>query len=137
MSCGIVGGQVHSGDGTTSRCDTQRRRSGRTSEFRRPSNNTNGNFRDCQGRLISCEHDSRRVTRTEHDTIILGSASYPRTAEGWQAEPLRGPNLTPQRHRRVSGAAEGDSVASLLRGYTVLIAYLAITPASCRSCWAW
>ena len=38
--------------------------------FRQPSNNTNGNTRDRQGRLISCEHDARRVTRTEHDGSI-------------------------------------------------------------------
>ncbi|MBT5872147.1 MAG: SMP-30/gluconolactonase/LRE family protein [Candidatus Latescibacteria bacterium] len=40
------------------------------SVFRTPSNNTNGNTRDQQGRLISCEHDSRRVTRTEYDGAI-------------------------------------------------------------------
>jgi gluconolactonase len=38
--------------------------------FRRPSNNANGNTRDRQGRLITCEHDSRRVTRTEYDGSI-------------------------------------------------------------------
>src|ERR1700722_13037975 len=35
--------------------------------FRSPSNYSNGNTRDRQGRLITCEHDSRRVTRTELD----------------------------------------------------------------------
>ena len=40
------------------------------SVFRQPSNNTNGNTRDLQGRLVSCEHDARRVTRTEHDGSI-------------------------------------------------------------------
>lgn len=40
------------------------------SEFRRPSNNTNGHYRDAQGRLLSCEHDTRRVTRTEHDGTV-------------------------------------------------------------------
>ncbi len=43
---------------------------GVVSEFRRPSNNTNGNTRDKQGRLISCEHETRRVTRTEYDGSI-------------------------------------------------------------------
>ncbi|HXU77085.1 MAG TPA: SMP-30/gluconolactonase/LRE family protein, partial [Methylomirabilota bacterium] len=33
--------------------------------FRKPSNNSNGNTRDRQGRLLTCEHDTRRVTRTE------------------------------------------------------------------------
>lgn len=44
--------------------------SGSVSVFRSPSNNTNGNTRDLQGRLISCEHDSRRVTRTEYDGSV-------------------------------------------------------------------
>jgi gluconolactonase len=38
---------------------------GHLSVFRTPSNYTKGNTRDRQGRLISCEHDSRRVTCTE------------------------------------------------------------------------
>jgi gluconolactonase len=40
---------------------------GNVSVFRSPSNNTNGNTVDHQGRLISCEHLGRRVTRTEHN----------------------------------------------------------------------
>jgi gluconolactonase len=43
---------------------------GATSVFRQPSNNANGNTRDRQGRLVTCEHDSRRVTRTEYDGAI-------------------------------------------------------------------
>jgi gluconolactonase len=43
---------------------------GAVDEFRRPSNYTNGNTRDRQGRLISCEHGGRRVTRTEYDGTI-------------------------------------------------------------------
>jgi gluconolactonase len=38
--------------------------------FRHPSNNTNGHTRDREGRLVSCEHGSRRVSRTEHDGSI-------------------------------------------------------------------
>jgi len=38
--------------------------------FRNPSNYSNGNYRDKQGRLLTCEHDSRRLTRTEHDGMI-------------------------------------------------------------------
>jgi gluconolactonase len=41
-----------------------------TSTFREPANYANGNTRDRQGRLISCEQDSRRVTRTEYDGSI-------------------------------------------------------------------
>jgi len=40
---------------------------GAVSVFRRPSNFANGNTRDCQGRLITCEHGMRRLTRTEYD----------------------------------------------------------------------
>ena len=43
---------------------------GRLSVFRTPSHYTNGNTRDRQGRLISCEHDSRRLTRTELDGSV-------------------------------------------------------------------
>jgi gluconolactonase len=47
---------------------------GETSVFRSPSHYANGHTRDRQGRLVSCEHDTRRVTRTEHDgtvTVLL------------------------------------------------------------------
>jgi len=43
---------------------------GSVSEFRTPSNNSNGHTVDRQGRLISCEHLTRRVTRTEHNGTI-------------------------------------------------------------------
>src|SRR4051812_45708731 len=41
--------------------------SGAVSVFRKPSNNANGNTRDRQGRLVTCEHLGRRVVRTEID----------------------------------------------------------------------
>ena len=59
---------------------------GNVSEFRVPSNCSNGNTVDRQGRLITCEHMSRRVTRTEHDgslTII---------ADNYQGKRLNSPN---------------------------------------------
>ena len=40
------------------------------SEFRKPSNHANGLARDRQGRLLACEHLTRRVTRTEYDGSI-------------------------------------------------------------------
>lgn len=40
------------------------------STFRAPSNFANGHTRDRQGRLVSCEHGTRRVTRTELDGSI-------------------------------------------------------------------
>lgn len=49
---------------------------GSVSVFRQPSNNSNGNTTDPQGRLVSCEHLTRRVTRTEFDgtvTVIADS----------------------------------------------------------------
>ena len=44
--------------------------SGQVSEFRTPSHNANGLARDKQGRLLTCEHQSRRITRTEYDGHI-------------------------------------------------------------------
>lgn len=43
---------------------------GDVSVFRQPSENANGNTRDGEGRLVTCEHRARRVTRTEHDGSI-------------------------------------------------------------------
>jgi gluconolactonase len=43
---------------------------GAVSVFRKPSNYANGNTRDRDGHLLTCEHDSRRVTRTEYDGSI-------------------------------------------------------------------
>ena len=44
--------------------------SGATSVFRSPADNANGHTRDRQGRLVSCEHLTRRITRTEYDGTI-------------------------------------------------------------------
>ncbi|MFZ2101256.1 MAG: SMP-30/gluconolactonase/LRE family protein [Oricola sp.] len=47
------------------------------SVFRHDSNYANGNTRDRQGRLVSCEHGGRRVTRTEPDgTITVIADTY-------------------------------------------------------------
>ncbi|MGO4836279.1 SMP-30/gluconolactonase/LRE family protein, partial [Rhizobiaceae sp. 2RAB30] len=43
---------------------------GNVSVFRQPSNHSNGNTTDRQGRLVTCEHGGRRVSRTEHDGSI-------------------------------------------------------------------
>jgi len=56
------------------------------SVFREPSNFSNGNTVDRQGRLVTCEHLTRRVTRTEHD----GSISV--LADHWDNKPLNSPN---------------------------------------------
>jgi gluconolactonase len=60
--------------------------SGHTTVFRSPSNHANGNTRDRQGRLISCEHGGRRVTRTEYD----GSITV--LADSFGGKPLNSPN---------------------------------------------
>jgi gluconolactonase len=44
--------------------------SGTVSDFRHPAGYANGNTVDRQGRLVTCEHGNRRVTRTEHDGAI-------------------------------------------------------------------
>ena len=59
---------------------------GGVSVFRNPSNFTNGNTRDREGRLVSCEHGSRRVTRTEID----GSITV--LADSHQGKRLNSPN---------------------------------------------
>jgi gluconolactonase len=47
------------------------------SVFQEPNNRANGLTRDMQGRLIACEHDSRRVTRLEPDgSITVVASSY-------------------------------------------------------------
>jgi gluconolactonase len=50
---------------------------GSVSVFRAPAGNSNGNTVDRQGRLVTCEHGNRRVTRTEHDgSITVIAATY-------------------------------------------------------------
>lgn len=44
--------------------------SGAVCVWRSPSNNANGNTVDRQGRLVTCEHETRSVTRTEHDGSV-------------------------------------------------------------------
>ena len=59
---------------------------GAVSVYRKPSNFANGNTRDRQGRLVTCEHGSRRVTRTEYDgtlTVLM---------DNWEGKRLNSPN---------------------------------------------
>jgi gluconolactonase len=44
---------------------------GKVEKFRQPSGQANGNTRDHSGRLISCEHENRRVSRTEADGMVV------------------------------------------------------------------
>ena len=59
---------------------------GNVGVFRQPSNNANGNTLDRQGRLVTCEHLTRRVTRTEHD----GSITV--LADSFEGKRLNSPN---------------------------------------------
>ena len=75
------------------------------SVFLEPTNRANGLTRDLQGRLIACEHDSRRVTRQELD----GSITV--VANSFQGRQLNRPNdvVVKSRHddaahRRLCGA---------------------------------
>jgi gluconolactonase len=59
---------------------------GAVSLFRKPSHYANGNTRDRQGRLITCEMDAQRLTRTECDGTIAV------LAESFDGKKLTGPN---------------------------------------------
>jgi gluconolactonase len=60
--------------------------SGVTSVFRQPADHANGHARDGHGRLISCEHLTRRITRTEYN----GSMTV--LADHFQGKRLNSPN---------------------------------------------
>jgi gluconolactonase len=59
---------------------------GSVSTFRQPCGNSNGNTVDRQGRLVSCEHSGRRVSRTEHDGSVVT------IADRWNGKRLNSPN---------------------------------------------
>ena len=59
---------------------------GAVSVFRRPSDYANGNTRDRQGRLVTCEMDTQRLTRTEYDGTITV------LADSFEGKRLTGPN---------------------------------------------
>lgn len=59
---------------------------GHMAVFRQPSNNSNGNTTDREGRLVTCEHLGRRVSRTEHD----GSITV--LADSYKGKRLNSPN---------------------------------------------
>lgn len=102
------------------------------SVFRAQSNNANGNTRDREGRLVTCEHGARRVTRTELDgtiTVIMDAFNGKRlnapndvavTADGavWFTDPGYG----------ILGNYEGDKAA-----FEVPVATYRIDPQTGRS----
>ena len=92
---------------------------GAVSVFRKTSWNANGNTRDRQGRLVTCEHRGRRVTRTEYDgtiTVLMDSFEGKRLnspndvvvkSDGsiWFTDPVFG----------ISGYYEGEKAESEIR----------------------
>ena len=56
------------------------------SVFRHPCGYTNGHYRDAQGRLLSCEHGGRRVSRTEPDGTVVT------LADSYEGKKLNSPN---------------------------------------------
>ena len=56
------------------------------SVFRQPCGHANGNTLDLQGRMVTCEHSGRRVSRTEHD----GSVTV--LADRFEGKRLNSPN---------------------------------------------
>ena len=78
---------------------------GAISVFRRPSHYANGNTRDRQGRLLTCEMDAQRLTRTEYDGTITVLAD---TLRGQAPD-------RPQRRRRQIGRL--DLVQRQRRGH--------------------
>ncbi len=54
--------------------------------FRQPSNKANGNAYDGQGRIVTCEHATSRVTRTEASGAIAVLATH------WDGKELNSPN---------------------------------------------
>jgi gluconolactonase len=92
------------------------------SEFRSPSHNANGLTRDAQGRLLTCEHQTRRITRTEYD----GSITV--LADKFDGKRLNSPNdIVCQRNG--SGKAMQPLPNCLMR-------FIALTPATanCNKC---
>ena len=59
---------------------------GVVSTYRKPSDYANGNTRDRQGRLVSCQHGGRSITRTEHDGTVTT------LVDSWQGKRLNSPN---------------------------------------------
>jgi gluconolactonase len=59
---------------------------GAVTPFRQPSNHANGNTRDHEGRLVTCEHQACRVTRTENNGAITV------LADSYQGRRLNSPN---------------------------------------------
>ena len=54
--------------------------------FRKPSGYTNGHFIDLEGRLVSCEHGGRRISRTEEDGTVTN------LVDNYKGKKLNSPN---------------------------------------------
>ena len=93
---------------TTGRCAGSED-DGRVSVFRTPSNNSNGNTFDFQGRQLSCEHLTRRVVRYEHDGTVDGAG---RRLRGQAAQ------LAERRRGRIPTAATGSPIRPMAASCT-------------------
>ena len=95
--------------------------------FRQPAGYANGNTLDRQGRLVSCEHGNRRVTRTEHDgsiTVLADRYDGKRLnspndvvvrSDGsiWFTDPAYGIDSDYEGHRPRARSAAATSTASI------------------------
>ncbi len=63
-----------------------RYKDGKFDVFRHPSHQANGNTLDPQGRLVTCEHETRRVSRTEPDGTVVALATH------YESKRLNSPN---------------------------------------------
>lgn len=63
-----------------------RMRAGAIEVFRAPSGQANGNTLDTAGRLLTCEHETRRVSRTETDGAVTSLATH------YEGKRLNSPN---------------------------------------------
>ena len=59
---------------------------GRVEVFCEPSGQANGNTLDPQGRLVTCEHENRRISRTELDGRVVALATH------YEGKRLNSPN---------------------------------------------
>ncbi|HUJ08958.1 MAG TPA: SMP-30/gluconolactonase/LRE family protein [Verrucomicrobiae bacterium] len=63
-----------------------RYKDGKFDAFRHPSGQANGNTLDPEGRLVTCEHENRRVSRTDRDGSVVDLATH------FQGKRLNSPN---------------------------------------------
>ncbi len=107
--------------------------SGQVSVFRTASNNSNGNTVDNQGRLVTCEHLTRRVTRTEFDGSISSSPTSGRaSASTRRTTPSSSPTIRSGSPTRPT-ASTATTRASRPSPRSTAATSIALTPRAARS----